>query len=101
MSDLIARIDGTAGRITLNRPDALNALTYDMCLEIESMLDLWEANPNVSLIIFDAAGDRAFCAGGDITMMYATAEVGDFEYGASSGPMNIASMPSWPPAPNR
>ena len=81
MSDLIARIDGTAGRITLNRPDALNALTYDMCLEIESMLDLWEANPNVSLIIFDAAGDRAFCAGGDITMMYATAEVGDFEYG--------------------
>ena len=81
MSDLIARIDGTAGRITLNRPDALNALTYDMCLEIESLLDLWEADPNVSLIIFDAAGDRAFCAGGDITMMYATAEVGDFEYG--------------------
>ena len=81
MSDLIARIDGTAGRITLNRPDALNALTYDMCLEIESLLDLWEADPNVSLIIFDAAGDRAFCAGGDITMMYATAEAGDFEYG--------------------
>ena len=39
MSDIIARIEGTAGRLTLNRPDALNAITYDMCLEIETYVD--------------------------------------------------------------
>ena len=65
MSDLIARIDGAVGRITLNRPKALNALTYDMCLQIEVLLDQWEADPNVVVIILDAAGERAFCAGGD------------------------------------
>ena len=81
MSDLIARIDGAAGRITLNRPKALNALTYDMCLQIEVLLDQWEADPNVVVIILDAAGERAFCAGGDIAVMYETASVGDFEYG--------------------
>ena len=81
MTDIIARIEGAAGRITLNRPEVLNALTYDMCLEIESLLDLWETDPNVVIIILDAAGERAFCAGGDITVMYETAKAGDFEYG--------------------
>ena len=81
MSDLIVRTEGNAGRITLNRAKALNALTYEMCLEIESTLDCWEADPKVTLIILDATGDRAFCSGGDITLMYETAKVGDFEYG--------------------
>jgi len=81
MSDLIVQIEGTAGRITLNRAKALNALTYEMCLEIESALDLWEADPKVTVIILDAAGDRAFCSGGDITVMYETAKAGNFEYG--------------------
>ena len=81
MNDLIVQIEGTAGRITLNRAKALNALTYEMCLEIESALDLWEADPKVTVIILDAAGDRAFCSGGDITVMYETAKAGNFEYG--------------------
>ena len=81
MSDLIVQIEGTAGRITLNRAKALNALTYEMCLEIEAALDLWEADPKVTVIILDAAGDRAFCSGGDITAMYETAKAGNFEYG--------------------
>ena len=81
MSDLIVQIEGTAGRITLNRAKALNALTYEMCLEIEAALDLWEADPKVTVIILDAAGDRAFCSGGDITVMYETAKAGNFEYG--------------------
>ena len=38
MSDIQCRIDGRAGRITLNRPKALNALTHDMCLELERAL---------------------------------------------------------------
>jgi len=81
MSDLIVQVEGTAGRITLNRAKALNALTYEMCLEIEAALDLWEADPKVTVIILDAAGDRAFCSGGDITVMYETAKAGNFEYG--------------------
>lgn len=81
MSDLIVQIEGTAGRITLNRAKALNALTYEMCLEIEATLDCWEADPKITIIILDGAGDRAFCSGGDITVMYETAKAGNFEYG--------------------
>lgn len=81
MSDIIARIEGTAGRLTLNRPDALNAITYDMCLEIETYVDQWKNDPKILVIILDGTGDRAFCAGGDITAMYETASTGNFEYG--------------------
>lgn len=81
MSDLIARKDGKAGRFTLNRPGALNALTYEMCLQIESYLGKWEADPDVEVILFEGAGERAFCAGGDITAMYKTAVAGDYDYG--------------------
>jgi len=44
MSDIRIRRTGRAGRITLNRPDALNAMTYDMCRAIEAALDDWRAN---------------------------------------------------------
>ena len=81
MSDLVARKDGKAGRFRLNRPGALNALTYEMCLKIESYLGKWEADPDVELILFEGAGERAFCAGGDITAMYKTAVAGDYDYG--------------------
>ena len=70
-----------AGRITLNRPEALNALTHQMCLDIETALNSWAEDPDVALVLIDAAGDRAFCAGGDIAKMYATGTAGDFSYG--------------------
>ena len=81
MSDIIARIEGFAARLTLNRSDALNAITYDMCLEIETHVDQWKNDPKIAVIILDGTGDRAFCAGGDITAMYETASSGNFEYG--------------------
>ncbi len=81
MADIDIRISGKAGRITLNRPQALNALTYDMVLKIEAALDSWANDPAVKLVIIDAAGDKAFCAGGDIQQMYDTAKAGDFDYG--------------------
>ena len=81
MSDVEIRIVGRAGRITLNRPKALNALTYQMCLDIESALTAWKNRDGVDLVILDAAGDRAFCSGGDIAEMYATGTAGDFTYG--------------------
>lgn len=81
MPDLITKIQGHAGRMTLNRPDALNAMTYEMCLEIERQLDLWERDDAVKIVILDAVGDKAFCAGGDIAKMYETAKAGDYDYG--------------------
>ncbi|MEL6608527.1 MAG: enoyl-CoA hydratase/isomerase family protein [Pseudomonadota bacterium] len=82
MSDVLIRTQGHAGRITLNRPKALNALTWDMCLQIERAVTDWAADDAVKLILLDAAGDRAFCAGGDIADMYEAGQKGDYHYGA-------------------
>ena len=81
MSECLIRIVGVAGRITLNRPKALNALTWKMIREIEAALDAWRDDAAVQLVIVDAAGDKAFCAGGDIAEMYATGKAGDYGYG--------------------
>jgi len=79
--DIDIRIEGRAGRITLARPAALNALTHEMCLEIEAALDMWRDDPALRLLIIDAEGERAFCAGGDIAEMHATGRAGDFDHG--------------------
>lgn len=81
MSDISIRMDGHAGRITLTRPAALNALTYDMVMAIEAALDRWRDDAAVSLVVLDALGDKAFCAGGDIAELYASGKAGDFAYG--------------------
>ncbi|WP_246149563.1 enoyl-CoA hydratase/isomerase family protein [Tritonibacter litoralis] len=79
MSDLLIRIIGHAGRITLTRPKALNALSHDMCREIDAALIQWADNPAVKLVIIDAEGDKAFCAGGDVAGIYHAAKGGDFQ----------------------
>tara|TARA_R110000764_G_scaffold88020_2_gene169029 strand:- start:16504 stop:17550 length:1047 start_codon:yes stop_codon:yes gene_type:complete len=81
MSDISIRTVGVAGRITLTRPKALNAMTYDMCLAIEDALDRWRDDDVVQLVVIDAEGDRAFCSGGDIADLYASGRKGDFAYG--------------------
>jgi enoyl-CoA hydratase len=81
VSDIHVRIAGRAGRITLNRPQAMNALTWDMCRRIEAALDAWAADDEVAMLVIDGAGERAFCSGGDITEMYRTGRAGDFAYG--------------------
>ncbi len=78
-SDIWIRTAGKAGRITLQRPDALNALTHPMCLEIESALERWRNDASINAVVIDAEGDRAFCAGGDISAMYSFGVAGDFE----------------------
>ena len=81
MSDISIRVTGRAGRITLQRPQALNAMTYEMCLAIEAALDEWRRDDAVSVVVLDAIGDRAFCSGGDIADLYATGLKRDFAYG--------------------
>ncbi|MEZ5779350.1 MAG: enoyl-CoA hydratase/isomerase family protein [Paracoccaceae bacterium] len=81
MVDIRIRKDGRAGRITLARPKALNALTYEMCLAIDACLTDWQKDEAVALVLIDADGDRAFSAGGDIAEMYETGTRGDWSYG--------------------
>ncbi len=81
MNDVEIRKAGRAGRITLNRPAVMNALTWEMCLAIEDALDVWAGDDGVDLVIIDALGERAFCAGGDITELYRACVAGDFGYG--------------------
>ncbi|WP_068110303.1 enoyl-CoA hydratase/isomerase family protein [Tropicimonas marinistellae] len=80
MSDIHIRTAGRAGRITLTRPKALNALNYDMCLKVDAALKAWADDPQVALVVIDGEGERAFCAGGDIAEVYATGKAGDYAY---------------------
>ena len=70
MTDVIIRQNGNVGHITLNRPDALNALTYNMILKIEKALISWKQNEEVKIVLVDANGDKAFCSGGDVSDLY-------------------------------
>jgi enoyl-CoA hydratase len=81
MPDIRIYREGPAGRITLTRPQALNALTWAMCREIAAALARWRDDPELRLVLIDAEGDNAFCAGGDIQEMYDTGTRGDFDYG--------------------
>jgi enoyl-CoA hydratase len=68
--DVVCRKEGALGRITLNRPKALNALTYDMCVATKTALDGWANDAGVKAVAIDAVPGRAFCAGGDIRALY-------------------------------
>jgi len=81
MPEVICQKIERIGCITLNRPEALNALTYGMISKIEETLELWRNDNSVSLIIFDAKGDRAFCSGGDIADLYSEGVKGNFSFG--------------------
>ena len=58
--------DGRIGRILLNRPRALNALDLPMIRACAAILKTWREDPHVDAVVIEGAGDRAFCAGGDI-----------------------------------
>ena len=68
--DLIARREGAAGVIRLNRPKAINAVTLEMFRDVDRALDIFEADPAVALILLEGAGERGLCAGGDIRALY-------------------------------
>lgn len=80
-AELIVRTEGRAGRLTLNRPKALNALTHAICLDTTRALLAWRDDPSVALVILDGAGERAFCAGGDIAQVTAAGKAGDYRMG--------------------
>jgi enoyl-CoA hydratase len=67
---------GCCGLITLNRPKALNALTLNMVREMAGALDRWERDPGVTRVLITGAGGKAFCAGGDLRILYNLGKVG-------------------------
>jgi enoyl-CoA hydratase len=75
-NDVIVSAHGALRQITLNRPKALNALTLDMAVRMTALLREWANDPAVGAILLDGAGDRAFCAGGDIRALYDGAKAG-------------------------
>ena len=66
---VLTRIENGVGRITLNRPKALHALNTEMCEEIIQALLAWKDDPGGPGGLIDHAGERGFCAGGDIRML--------------------------------
>lgn len=67
--EVLCRVEGRVGRITLNRPQALHALTTNMCRLMIDALVAWRDDPDVELVLLDHSGERGFCAGGDIRML--------------------------------
>jgi enoyl-CoA hydratase len=61
--------EGGLGRLTLNRPQALHALTTVMCSTCITVLSDWRRDPAVQAVLIDHSGERGFCAGGDIRML--------------------------------
>ena len=58
------------GIMTLNTPKSLNALSVEMCQLLSQQLEQWEADEQVVALLLKGAGDKAFCAGGDIRRLY-------------------------------
>jgi enoyl-CoA hydratase len=73
--DLIARREGFAGIIRLNRPKTINAMTLEMSRDVDRALDRFEADREVSVIVLEGAGERGLCAGGDIRALYENSKV--------------------------
>ena len=72
MDEILFDVVGAIGRVTLNRPKALNALTLGMTRELDARLIDWATDDRIAAVVVEGAGDRAFCAGGDIRALYAS-----------------------------
>jgi enoyl-CoA hydratase len=72
---LLERV-GSAGIITLNRPKQLNALSHTMVKRIYPQMLEWRDDPAITRVIIRGAGEKAFCAGGDIRALYDLGKAG-------------------------
>jgi len=81
MSDVeapvLASVRNRIGHLTLNRPAGLNALTLPMVRLLLQQLHAWEQDPQILAVVLRATGEKAFCAGGDIRMLYDSHKSGD------------------------
>ena len=68
--DILFGRAGNLATVTLNRPQALNAFTLDMYRRFDPMLRAWAEDSSVKAVLIRGAGERAFCAGGDVRAIY-------------------------------
>ncbi|WP_069767187.1 enoyl-CoA hydratase/isomerase family protein [Streptomyces sp. LUP30] len=76
--EILADVRGGVGRILVNRPRALNALTTDMVVALDQVLAEWERTP-LSAVVLASTSAKAFCAGGDIRTIREHSLDGDAE----------------------
>ncbi len=76
------RKQGACGRITLDRPRAINALSPVMVGAVDAALAAWAVDPAIHFVLLDGAGDRGLCAGGDIRAMYTAVTAGELHVAA-------------------
>ena len=82
--DAVDAAQGKLGRITLNVEATLNSLTLEMVDLLQAQLDAWAEDESIAAVFIDAAGEKAFCAGGDVQALHASAVEtpgGPCEYG--------------------
>ncbi len=75
--DILYERRGGLAIATLNRPKALNSLTLDMCLDYDRQLAAWAVDDSVHAVILKGAGERAFCAGGDVRAIWRAGKDGE------------------------
>jgi enoyl-CoA hydratase len=63
---VLVSTSGGLGHLTLNRPRAINALNLEMVQRLHEVLDAWEHDTEVDVVLLDGAGERGLCAGGDV-----------------------------------
>ncbi|VVO51288.1 1,4-dihydroxy-2-naphthoyl-CoA synthase [Pseudomonas fluorescens] len=76
-NEVLAEVRNHIGHLTLNRPTGLNAITLDMVRLLQQRLDAWASDDDVHAVVLRGAGDKAFCAGGDIRSLYDSYQRGD------------------------
>ena len=72
--DVLIHVEQNVGRIRLNRPKAIHALTTQMCEVMSEALLKWRSDANVECVVIDHAEGRGFCAGGDVVMLAKSGE---------------------------
>ncbi|WP_194762460.1 enoyl-CoA hydratase/isomerase family protein [Microbacterium sp. UFMG61] len=73
---VLVRTEGALGRLTLNRPEAINALDIDMIRMLTEALDRWRSDSDVQIVLIDGEGERGMCAGGDVRALHAQITAG-------------------------
>ncbi|HTE41231.1 MAG TPA: enoyl-CoA hydratase/isomerase family protein, partial [Steroidobacteraceae bacterium] len=74
--EILSAVRNGIATVTLNRPSALNALTQDMVLELHAFLREWADSSEVKAVLVRGAGEKAFCAGGDVRALYESFNAG-------------------------
>ena len=74
--EVLTRVEGGVGILTLNRPSAINSLNHPMVTAMHRVLSDWAGDDEVNAVIVNGAGERGLCAGGDVVAIYHSAKAG-------------------------